>query len=111
MEVNLLLILMKKSLFLIVIVLNAATIYSQTKGRDSIVQALSKAKQDSSKVILLNKLSALYEYVNPDTALLLGLDALSLSQHAGFTKGIASSLTRIGNAYLWMGKPTFNRKK
>lgn len=94
---------MKKSIFLIVLVLSAATIYAQTKVRDSILQALPGVKHDSSKVILLNKLSALYQYISPDTALSLGLDALSLSQQSDFIKGISLSLTRIGKAYLWMG--------
>jgi tetratricopeptide (TPR) repeat protein len=94
---------MRITTLLIVIVLSTTVIYSQTKVRDSIAEALRKSKPDSTKVILLNKLSALYQYVDPDTALSLGLDALSLSQQIDFTTGIAGSLTRIGNAQLWMG--------
>lgn len=48
---------------------------------------LQKEKQDTGKVMLLTALSLAYSSSKPDTAMLLALQGLSLSQRIGFDKG------------------------
>ena len=76
---------------------------AQTKVRDSLKILLQKEKQDTSRVRLLAELSFAYHESKPDTAMLLALEALSLSQRIGFVKGEAVSLNRIGLAYSVVG--------
>ncbi|MHB1179851.1 MAG: tetratricopeptide repeat protein [Daejeonella sp.] len=83
----------------------SAESYAQTnaKVKDSLKTLLQKEKQDTSRVRLLNQLSGAYSVNKPDTAMLLALEALSLSQRIGSVNGEAASLGKIGNAYRAVG--------
>ena len=91
---------MKKIILLLLISLsitysNAQT--NQAQKRDSLYQALQKEKTDSGRVLLLAELAYQLHESKPDTAMILALEALTLSQQIGFEKGEAVSLNRIGN--------------
>lgn len=77
--------------------------HGQTNVKDSLQNLLKREKQDTSKVMLLAQLSFIYASNKPDTAMLLALEALTLSQRMGFIKGEAVSLYRIGWAYNNLG--------
>jgi tetratricopeptide (TPR) repeat protein len=77
--------------------------YAQTNVKDSLQILLQKEKQDTSRVILLTELSFEYSGNKPDTAMVLAMEALSLSQRIGFFKGQAASFNRIGTAYEALG--------
>jgi tetratricopeptide (TPR) repeat protein len=72
-------------------------------NKDSLKILLQKEKQVTSRVILLNELSFEYAGNKPDTAMVLAMEALSLSQRIGFFKGQAASFNRIGIAYRALG--------
>ena len=83
-----------------------STIHAQSTQafkRDSLQQALQKEKTDTGRVILLAELSYQLHETKPDTAMILALEALSLSRRIGFEKGEAGSFNRVGGAYSIIG--------
>ncbi len=72
---------------------------AQTRKIDSLQQLLRIEKTDTGKVNLLNNLSRLYSRFQPDTALQLAQQALSLAREAGFIRGETYSLHLIGAAF------------
>ena len=73
--------------------------YSQQRVKDSLKTLLKKEKRDTARVRLLNELCFAYYTNKPDTAMVLALEALNLSNRIGFLKGEAASLNRMGNVY------------
>ena len=97
---------MKKILLLLVFSMNLTSIHAQSTQahkRDSLQQALQKEKTDTGRVLLLAELAYQLHETKPDTALLLALEALTLSRKTGFEKGEAASLNRIGNVWNVLG--------
>ena len=90
---------MKKIILPLLFTLSSTLINSQTNVRDSLKQLLQKEKKDTSRVLLLSGLSFAYFESKPDTAMGLAIEALALSRRIGFTKGEATSLNAVGNAY------------
>ncbi len=90
---------MRKILLLFFFSLCISYTNAQTGNRDSIIQLLQKDKEDTSRVLHLADLSFEYFESNPDTGIVLALQALELSRRIGFLKGEAISLNRVGNAY------------
>ncbi len=76
---------------------------SQASIRDSLVHALQKEKTDTGRVLLLAELAFQIHESKPDTAMILALEALSLSRSIGFKKGEAVSLNRVGNVFYVLG--------
>jgi tetratricopeptide (TPR) repeat protein len=76
---------------------NAQT--SQSHTRDSLLNGLQKEKTDTGRVLLLAALAFNFHESRPDTAMIIALDALSLSRSIGFKKGEAVSLNRVGNVF------------
>ncbi|HEY1022270.1 MAG TPA: hypothetical protein VGE06_08145, partial [Flavisolibacter sp.] len=73
---------------------------AQSRTVDSLQRLLAQEREDTSRVPLLNQLSAAYLYTRPDTALALSQQALLLSRKNAFKKGEAESLGRIGNSFM-----------
>jgi tetratricopeptide (TPR) repeat protein len=67
--------------------------YSQKHEADSVLQLLKGAKADSNKVKSLTELANFVYLRNPDTALIIALDALSLAKRIKYNKG---------NEYQWL---------
>ena len=86
-------------LFIAVHLLQNLPVDAQPNAADSIKKLLQTERQDSSRVTLLNLLSRQYYYNYPDTALVLGQEALALARKTGFIKGEAMSLLRIGTVF------------
>lgn len=79
-------------------------IFSQKQKADSIIQLLATEKADSIRVKLLWNLANIIYRSNPDTALTVGQEALSLARSIKYTEGesrslgvIASTFSKIGN--------------
>jgi len=72
---------------------------AQTNVKDSLYQLLKKQKEDTSRVLLLSDISFEYLDSNPDTAMVLALEALSLAQKIDFEKGEAVGINRVGTPY------------
>jgi two-component system, NarL family, sensor histidine kinase UhpB len=94
-----------KTLF--VFVLSAAFFIStqaQNQNKiDSLLNALKTAKEDTSKANILNTLGWALFRINPDTVIILGNQALSLSEKAKSKKHIADSYHIIAEADLMKG--------
>jgi two-component system, NtrC family, sensor kinase len=71
---------------------------SQNKFTDSLLRRLPLAKDDTSRVLILAELSFHYRYINIDSAIHFGEQALSLSERVHFLRGEANALTHIGQA-------------
>ncbi len=76
---------------------------AQTRTVDSLKQALQMAKQDTSRVLLLNALSRTYLYSRPDTTLALAQQGLLLANKRNFARGEAGSLDLIAAVFLVTG--------
>jgi tetratricopeptide (TPR) repeat protein len=62
--------------------------------------ALLGAGDDTSKVQVMNRLSRLYSYSEPDKAYDFAKNALKLSQKIRYKKGKTAAYTNLGNIYL-----------
>ena len=78
---------MKKIILLLLVTLSVNYSDAQTNVRDSLKQLLQKEKTDTDRVLLLAELSFQYFESMPDTAMLLALEALTLSKRIGFKRG------------------------
>ena len=94
---------MKKIFLLLFVMLCITNTHAQTHEIDSLQQALQNEKTDTGRVLTLADLSFLYIESEPDTTMILAMQALELSRKIGFVKGEAVSLNRIGNAYASLG--------
>src|ERR1035437_788820 len=84
--------------------------FSQNRKIDSLRTLLKKDKEDTSKIIDLNAMGWELKYSNPDTAIILGNQALSLSEKLSASpievlakagkKGIANSDGSLGIYYM-----------
>ena len=99
---------MKKSLFIIFLLLLGYHIaFAQKQGQklvDSLITALSSAKEDTNKVNILNGLSQHNGWMkgNYDTALYYAQNALKLSKKLDFNKGKAVAYSNAGIAYWYL---------
>jgi two-component system sensor histidine kinase UhpB len=96
---------MKQSFFLISVLFLCGVVYNPAQAQnrriiDSLTTLLETSKEDTSKVNYLNELAWELMYRNPDTAIVIGNQSLSLSKKLDWKKGIASSLGRLG-VYYW----------
>jgi adenylate cyclase len=78
--------------------------FSQQSKTDSLFLAYSNAKNDTTKVNILNDLYKCYQDSAPKKAFKFSNQALELAQKSSFQKGIGSSLNNIGLYYLNSGK-------
>jgi signal transduction histidine kinase/large-conductance mechanosensitive channel len=76
---------------------------AQTNKTDSLKQLLKTEKEDTSRAKLLLNLSFSYIYSQPDTALLLAQQSLSLAKKKNFTRGEANSLNAVAVVYVNTG--------
>ncbi len=87
----------------IIIYCYASLLFPQQRKIDSLFKALSVEKIDTGKVKILHALSAEFNHNNPDTALIIDLRALKLSEELNWKKGIAKSLELLGSHHYSKG--------
>src|ERR1035438_4702737 len=74
--------------------------FAQQSKIYSLLSLLKKDKEDTSKVIHLNKLSNKLRMTGSyDSSILYCNNAIQLAQHLNFNKGIANAYTNIGIVY------------
>ena len=73
------------------------------KGIDSMLLALTKAKEDTNKVKLLHQLTVANDGVNQSKALMYGEQGYNLAQKLKWNKGIFTNLRYIGAIKMDMG--------
>src|ERR1035437_9537346 len=87
---------MKKLFFFIFLSITCFTSFAQNKKTDSLLTLLKTDKQDTNKVIHLNALGWMFKQSSPDTAIILGNQALFLAEKQQWKNGIATSLSQLG---------------
>ncbi|WP_051719041.1 ATP-binding protein [Hymenobacter sp. IS2118] len=88
---------------LVLLLLLPACCLAQTTLTDSLKQALATHQPDTSRVNLLVRLSGIYIYSKPDTAMRLAQQALTLANKTVFVTGQIRSTGLLGNATRLMG--------
>ena len=68
---------------------------------DSLKTVIQTASHDTTRIKALNKLGSSLMYSNPDTAIILGKQALDLSEKTKDEKSKANTLNNLG-AYHWI---------
>ena len=94
---------MKKIILVVLVFMNTTYGNGQTHEIDSLKQLLQDAKTDTGRVLLLANLGFFYSFSQPDTAMLMSMQALEISRNIGFKKGEAKCLNSIGNVYTALG--------
>jgi len=88
-------------LALIALFINA---HSQQRATDSLKKLITTAKDDTTKILLLDKLGYMYENSKPDSAMLIAQQEILLSLKANFLKGEATCLNTEGIVFMEIGK-------
>jgi uncharacterized protein YgiM (DUF1202 family) len=88
-----------KKVILIILMLGMHNLFAQNEENkiiDSLKTELTNAKEDTSKVKILNQLTSNNFYQKPKIAIQYGKSALKLSLKAKWKKGIAIANTNLG---------------
>ncbi|HLG39070.1 MAG TPA: tetratricopeptide repeat protein [Chitinophagaceae bacterium] len=94
---------MKKIASILIMGLFIVYANAQSHEADSLSQLLQEEERDTTRVLLLEKLSLEYSTFNTDTSLILAQEALALARKIEFEKGEAISLNRIGTVLSSIG--------
>ncbi len=95
--------LLKKQLFISILILYPAMLWAQKVGQariDSLLQELPKAKGDTDKVKLLGRLSFTYYTINPDEGLKYANKQLELAKQLGWDQGIIRAYSDMAINYM-----------
>src|SRR4030095_574429 len=65
---------------------------------DSLKHELTVAKEDTNKVNLLNKLSIIYLFINPESAINFAKEGRDLARKLNYSKGEGTALNGLGEA-------------
>ena len=93
----------KKYSLLLILLLLFAGAFSQKTKVDSLSKLLATEKKDSSRVRLMWQLAGAINFYNPDTALTLSYQALSLARSIGYIEGESRSLGMLANTFRKIG--------
>jgi len=94
---------MKRCTGIFICVLIALQVTAQQNKIDSLHQLLATAKEDTTRVNLLNQLSRSFFNSKTDSALIYANRAREFSQKIGYVKGEVHSLTLIGRIMIMTG--------
>jgi signal transduction histidine kinase len=93
----------KPILALLFVMMLASPGFAQSKYTDSLNVELARAKDDTSRVLILADLGYYHRYQNLDTAMAYGQQALSLAQTIKFLRGESIAYQIIGVIYRLRG--------
>lgn len=107
---------MKKHLLVVLLLVLPALLFAQKEGKafvdsllrkqegqefiKSVVTKLSKTKEDTNKIMLLDALTFFYANIDPDQGIKYGMQALELSREANYKKYLPNIYGSIGADYL-----------
>jgi len=94
---------MKRCTGIFIWVFIAFQVTAQQNKVDSLRQLLATAKEDTTRVNLLNQLCRSFSNSNPDSALIYANRAREFSQKIGYAEGEVRSLTLIGTMMIFTG--------
>lgn len=78
---------------------SAQDIKGTTPELDSLIQAASSMKEDTAKVMLLNKISFQYSSISPYEGIQYGMEGLMLAEQIDFKRGVARANSALGANY------------
>lgn len=93
----------KICIFLLTFLVQISWVRAQSEQIDSLKNLLKTEKEDSSRCVLLVKLSDQYSESSPDTAILLAEEGRLIAQHIGSYNQETICLSRVGLAFASMG--------
>lgn len=94
---------MKNSLFLLLVLLAPACVFSQGNELDSLKKALLLEKTDTGKILTLCYISNTYQNFNPDSALIVAQQAHFMASKAKYLRGESRAFYEMASAYNSMG--------
>lgn len=93
----------RTSLLLITGIFISGVADAQKARADSLTRLLAAEKTDSNRVTFMWKIASATSVYNPDTALTVGFEALSLARKIGFTEGESRATGILANTFLKIG--------
>ena len=91
---------MKKFVLLLTFLFSASCVISQRAKSDSLRALLTKEKIDTNKVRLMWQLAGAVGVYNPDTALILSFEALTLAKKINYLEGESRSIGAMANTFI-----------
>ena len=70
---------------------------------DSLKQALTKTSNERTKADILQTIAARYNYINPDSTIFYGAQAVKMAEKANFPKAKLFAFANMGEAYINTG--------
>lgn len=95
---------MKKMVCLLLIFLSVSVAQSQSINKDSLLNELKTAKEDTNKVILFRILAGTLRLSQPAEAIRYGKEGISLGKKLDFHKGTAGCYLNVSASYSTMGR-------
>lgn len=80
-----------------------SSIEAQKAKADSLTRILATETKDTSRVTLLWKIASATSVYNPDTALTIAFESLSLARKADYTEGESRATGILGNIFIRIG--------
>ena len=77
--------------------------FAQSKIIDSLSTPLSVLKDDKTKILFLSDAAYHYRLIKPDSAIIVGQNALNWAKKINYPQGISSALNAIGSTYRMVG--------
>lgn len=90
-------------LFLSVFLFISSGGYSQKVKADSLARLLATEKEDTNRVTLMWRLASAASVYDPDTALILSFQALSLAKKINYTEGESRATGILANTFMKIG--------
>ncbi|MFI5161164.1 MAG: ATP-binding protein [Sphingobacteriales bacterium] len=94
---------MRKIAAILLLITLYLTASAQQKTIDSLKKAIAAAKDDTSRVMLMTRLSMLYMYSKPDSALVIAQQGLQMAKTTQFQEGEAYCLADISGVFTLTG--------
>ena len=94
---------MKKLSLVLVLIALFINSHAQQRAADSLKRLIAAAKDDTTKILLINKLGYMYDNSKPDSAMLMVQQGIRLSRKANFLKGEAVCLNIEGIVFMEIG--------
>ena len=93
----------RKYILLLILLTISIVSFSQKDKADSLSLLLAKEKTDTNRVNLLRQLATAIGVYNPDTALILSYQSLSLSRNIGYIEGESRAIGVLANTFRKFG--------
>src|SRR5262245_41714276 len=71
------------------------SVSAQQNQRDSLIRALQNARDDTTRVNMLNTLARYYNYSRQDSAIYFSTQAIELAEKIGYSEGSFSGYARL----------------